>query len=467
MTMTMHRLRIIALLAATLLAASLFVHTRSADAAGARGGKHGLRVQVSGLPAGVKADLRVKGPHGFKAKPKKSKTFKKAGKGRYVVKARPVTAGNVTYLPSRTRTKIKLKGKRKTVRIAYTAVKPRWVAISAGRDHTCGIRSDHTLWCWGSNASGQLGTGGGSTNVPVRVGSTADWSSVSAGDLHTCGIRAGGSAWCWGANSSGQLGIGSTLPKAVPTAIGGATQWRQITGGYNTTCAIRIDRTAWCWGDNGWYQAGRSTPALLVSPTQVGSSADWTQIGPGGTHACGARGGGYCWGLSQEGQLDGIGRPGGSPSPMVVGPGSWLAVAAGLEHSCGIKTDRTLWCWGDNYHGQSGNTTGAGIAGRTQIGTVAWAMVSLSANHSCGLSTRGDIWCWGADDGGALGVAGTSQTSSPLQPAGRSGWVGVSTGKAHTCGIHADGTAACWGTGTHGELGNGRSLSSPTQVPVR
>src|SRR4051812_32249079 len=92
-----------------------------------------------------------------------------------------------------------------------------WRQVTGGETHTCGIRRDHSLWCWGGNDIGQLGLGDTKDRlVPRRVGTDADWARVEAGFRHTCGIRAGGSLWCWGWNLHGELGLGDTRSRLLP-----------------------------------------------------------------------------------------------------------------------------------------------------------------------------------------------------------------------------------------------------------
>ena len=95
-----------------------------------------------------------------------------------------------------------------------------WLSVSAGGNHTVGIRTDGSLWAWGSNSSGQLGDGTTtSRNTPARIGTDNDWSSVSAGSSHTVAIRNDGSLWAWGWNSSGRLGDGTTTQRLTPVDI--------------------------------------------------------------------------------------------------------------------------------------------------------------------------------------------------------------------------------------------------------
>src|SRR6478735_7993442 len=96
----------------------------------------------------------------------------------------------------------------------------RWASVDAGESHTCGIRTSGFLWCWGSNAAGQLGDGSTTARLaPERIGHARDWAGVSTGRAHTCGIRTAGTLWCWGSNTYGQLGDGTRRAHLRPKQI--------------------------------------------------------------------------------------------------------------------------------------------------------------------------------------------------------------------------------------------------------
>ncbi len=102
-----------------------------------------------------------------------------------------------------------------------------WASVTAGGLHTCAVRTDATLWCWGNNASGQLGDGYSATRTaPAQIGA-ATWARVSAGVAHTCATRVDGTLWCWGSNQYGQLGDGSTANRMTPTRAGDVATWRE------------------------------------------------------------------------------------------------------------------------------------------------------------------------------------------------------------------------------------------------
>jgi alpha-tubulin suppressor-like RCC1 family protein len=160
-------------------------------------------------------------------------------------------------------------------------------AISAGFAHSCARTSGSAAWCWGSNGSGEVGDG---TRIErfraVRVersggGSLARVATVSAGESHSCARTGDGAAWCWGSNASGQLGNGARgipRPRAVRVVKAGGGPLARVAavsaGGWHT-CAVTSDGTAWCWGSNASGQLGDRTTTRRLRATRV--SASWAK----------------------------------------------------------------------------------------------------------------------------------------------------------------------------------------------
>ena len=149
-----------------------------------------------------------------------------------------------------------------------------WVSVATGGWHTCGIKADHSLWCWGWNADGELGNGTTQDSAsPVQIGGST-WASVAAGagidGEHTCAVKLDGSLWCWGANALGQLGVGSTTSSATPVQVGSAT-WTNVSGGAAHTCGVQGDGTLWCWGDLSLckYRGRRGPKSRLALATHA------------------------------------------------------------------------------------------------------------------------------------------------------------------------------------------------------
>lgn len=377
-----------------------------------------------------------------------------------------------------------------------------WLQVSAGDRHTCGITVTERLFCWGSDAAGQLGDGGANADqgVPVEVaGGRRPWAGVSAGGFHTCARTLQGQLWCWGSDFWGQLGnAGANTDVGEPVQVtGGSGLWAEVSAGYQHTCARSASRHLWCWGNDGSGRLGDDiTVVERNAPVEVsGATADWTAVTAGIFHTCGIRTTGrlYCWGLDSAGQL-GDGPPLSEQHTPVEVAGSrtdWIAVDLGRSHTCGLQRTGTLSCWGWDQAGQLGDD----VANANQAvpvpvagGASRWTSVTTGGYHTCatrpqspasspwtgsaGRVTGGpadQVFCWGLDTYGALGD-GAPLANQPLPVAvtGGSGFLpAVDAGEYHTCGRRGSGRLSCWGLDSNGQVGDGGTATDqPSPVPV-
>ena len=307
-----------------------------------------------------------------------------------------------------------------------------WASISAGNSHTIAIKADGSLWAWGWNTYGQLGDGtyGSQTankNSPLQIGTATNWASISAGETHTIAIKTDGTLWAWGSNSNGQLGDGSSTSKFSPTQIGSANNWARIDAGVFHTIAIKTDGSLWAWGNNNYGQVGDGTTNERYSPVQIGTATNWTSISAGYQHTIAIKTDGslWAWGYNNWGQLgDGThGSTANKLSPLQIGSATnWANISAGGYHTIATQTDGSLWAWGNNGSGQLGNSSGSGggYYSPVHIGTATnWANISaggiINYGHTISLKTDGSLWAWGWNSTGQLGDGSTTQRNSPVQ----------------------------------------------------
>ncbi len=262
---------------------------------------------------------------------------------------------------------------------ARIGINDDWVLVDGGRFHSVGIRADGTLWTWGFNQTwGSLGLGHFVDQpVPAEVWPGTTWITASAGEYATLAIRADGTLWAWGLNP-GQLGMNAALPMQV----GLDDKWVTVSSGSGHTLAIKSDGTLWAWGLNNYGQLGVGDKETRFSLVQVtadlnGDGApdrDWSFVSAGNYHTLALKADGslWAWGRNREGQL-GLGKIGNliyPPNPdwlnqefehkatpvqvVTGGPAVWKHVSAGSDFSLAVRSDGTLWAWGNNNMGQLG-----------------------------------------------------------------------------------------------------------------
>jgi alpha-tubulin suppressor-like RCC1 family protein len=326
----------------------------------------------------------------------------------------------------------------------------------AAFEHTC-VVDESGVFCWGRNSDRQLGLGGESTAAgarPRRVQAAGEYTALCAGERHSCGLREDGVLECWGGNGQGQLGLGNLEPRAAPTPLEGLPELQKVACGGNITCAIAQDGALYCWGDNaeGELGQGEGGPAGRdsSSPLRVPFEQPFQQVSIGQGHVCAIAEDGalYCWGRNNSLQL-GIGSLLGqvrTPTP-VMGGGTYRHVAAAQHHTCAVHTDGRLFCWGFDLDGRLGlGVTQGDVPAPTQVGAASdYREVQTNWFHSCALRAQGRLVCWGRNAEGQLGLGDWTWRGQPEDvSAGSAPWSAVAVGRFHTCGVRA-GAVYCWG----------------------
>ncbi|HEV8151175.1 MAG TPA: Ig-like domain-containing protein [Gemmatimonadales bacterium] len=369
-----------------------------------------------------------------------------------------------------------------------------FAAVTAGGQHTCGLTEGGFAYCWGDNSYGALGNGTrAGSSAPVAVALQRPFYLLRAGGNHTCGTTP--SPWvdnyvtyCWGGNASGQLGDGTTLDRTSPQALDSTVIIGAIiSSGLEHTCVLDLWAIGWdyCWGANDRGQLDDGTTIGRLNPVSIErvNYTPFEHVTAGGFHTCAEAGGlnypsflWYCWGANGNGQL-GDGTTTDRLSWVLGGGGMSFAqggVSAGRQHTCGVTAAGAAYCWGLNSSGQLGDgTTTQRTSPVLVAGGLRFAALSAGDNHTCGITTAGAAYCWGLNSSGQLGDGTTTQRLTPVPVAGgltfaMSGFPysgTLSAGRNHTCGVTTGAAVYCWGANDHGQLGNGSTLDSA--VPVR
>ena len=328
-----------------------------------------------------------------------------------------------------------------------------------------------SLWGWGKNTDGQIGDGTTtSRSIPVQtVSLSINWKQVSNAPIYSyassAGIKTDGTLWVWGTGDSGRIGDGTTVSKSSPVQISGTT-WKQVSCGGRFTGSIKTDGTLWMWGYADQGQLGDNTFASKSSPVQVvPNSNNWKMVACGGYASMAIKTDGTLWGWGSN-SYGTIGSNAASPSTPVqtaAAGTNWKQVSVGYLHSGAVKTDGTLWMWGYNprYYsalGDGGSDTNQYSPVQTAAGGTNWKQISCGNNSSAAVKTDGTLWVWGQNPYGQLGTGDTTNRSSPVQTiSGGTNWKMVSAGNYHMAAIKTDGTLWSWGWNSHGNLGDGTS----------
>lgn len=378
---------------------------------------------------------------------------------------------------------------------------PVWKAVSATDNSTYAIKSDGTLWGWGSCKEGEVSDDSGAQRiaVPVQMSTDTDWKAVYG--ARGCGffLKDNGTLWTIGSNEKGMSGVGDGVTKHTKlTQVGTDTDWEcvytSITWCY-TVLAKKTDGTLWAWGSGETFALGTGKSNNSTIPIQVGTDTDWKEASVGNDHVLALKNDGslWGWGFAAYGQLlndETIVRV-----PTRLGTDTWEHVKAIDNASYGIKADGTLWAWGDNQRNLLGldldmtdienenDGTLSNVKVPTQITAITEKVTQLSGCEKARVAlVEGKIYTWGDNSNGALGngkgqaleVGSGQYQYKPTEITLPDGVVAtaISCGQLFTTLIDTEGAIYGWGSNRWGQLGNyvdetGMTFeSSPIQVGV-
>ncbi|MBI4493165.1 MAG: hypothetical protein HY690_10285 [Chloroflexi bacterium] len=359
-------------------------------------------------------------------------------------------------------------------------------AMAGGSAHSLALSprflsTGGAVWAWGDNSYGQLGDGTTviSRSTPVQASGPTSVAAIAAGAYYSLALTHDGTVWDWGDNTYGQLGDGSSTSRSTPDKVTGVTGVTAIAAGWYHSLALKPGGTVWAWGKNDVGQLGTSTTetcgawpgsACGRTPVQVTSLAGLvvTAISGGGQHTLTilsaasiptltptplpSPGVAWSWGDNNNGQLgDGtygygadrlspvqVSNPSASSGQALSGVAT---VTGGSQHSLALRSDGTVWAWGDSYYGQIGDGTFVDRHTPVQVSSLT-GVVAIAAGefHSLALKDDGTVWAWGRGEQGQLGDGFTATRTAPVRVSGLAGVVAIAAGANHSLALRSDGT---------------------------
>lgn len=349
--------------------------------------------------------------------------------------------------------------------------------IAPGWVHSCALSKQGGIFCWGNNTFGQLGNGSQKDNAtplevsyrPLAKGAI----SVAVSGGASCAVNRAGGIYCWGINDSGELGDGTTKMRLTPDLVKGiAAPAVKVAMGLKHACALLATGEVQCWGANTYRQlgAGSSADVELHAHDVVDVEGPFVDISAGAYHSCALTKAGAvrCWGKDfAKPTLDELLNTQYPVSGLETGV---LSLASGPGHACVVSTKKKARCWGDNREGQlgDGNTTSRATPSTAKTGMSEIVAVTAGGAHSCALTAAGSVWCWGNNQHGQQGNSRFSLKHSPTRVPNMPDQVSaVTAGGTHVCVLTQAGEVFCWGGNKYGQLGDGSKETRLTPVIVK
>lgn len=337
--------------------------------------------------------------------------------------------------------------------------------------------TNNGLWLAGCNPQGQLGNNSVITNSsPIQtISGGSNWKVISASSSIVSAIKTDGTLWMWGGASFGALGNNTSVgDRSSPIqTIAGGSNWSKVNTGTYHTIATKTDGTLWAWGYGNFGRLGNNASIRQSSPVQtVSATSNWKNVAAGCEHSVATKTDGtlWTWGRSVTGELGNCSTISqSSPVQTVSATSNWSSVGAGDLLSASIKTDGTLWVWGSNVRAALGDLTNTGTNVCSPIQTVAggtnWKSIGVTCFGITSVKTDGTLWLWGDGRFGSIGDNTTTLKSSPVQTvSGGTNWKVGYGGYVNRAGIKTDGTLWVWGLGAALGANTSVNASSPVQT---
>ncbi|NQF16186.1 hypothetical protein HPY31_20025 [Brevibacillus sp. HB1.3] len=343
--------------------------------------------------------------------------------------------------------------------------------VSAGSNHSLALKTDGTVWAWGNNMFGQLGDDSTKeSTVPKQVSALGNVVKIDAGSgVHSLALKKDGTVWGWGGNGQWQVGSASGSIVTTPAQIEGLEEVKDIAAGAEFNLALKENGSVWAWGKNELGLGDEASSKASKIPVEVANLDNVKKIKAGSFHSLALKNDGtvWAWGDNKYGQ-SGLGKNiYNSKVPVQVeGMTDVIDISAGYYYSLALKSDGTVWSWGENSYEQLGINNKTTQYTPVQVLNLENVVeVEAGRFHSFAKKEDGTVWAWGGNGSGGFGNGKTTNDSLPVEITNLEGYKTLSSGNVHSLGVSAEGFAFGWGGNTFGQIGDG--TKSGKNIPIQ